>query len=73
MKRLNIDEYMKRRIDRWIKRANRNCFGDPKDTMYTGGTPLFNERTGERLDRYRYILDRHPELWYGIDRQRGAK
>jgi hypothetical protein len=39
-----------------------NEYGDPKDTMYAGGTPLFNEMTGETVDRYEYILKQHPEL-----------
>jgi hypothetical protein len=57
-----IDPETRTRIDRWIKQKGRNRFGDPPDTMYTGGTPLFDERTGKTRDRYEYILDRHPEL-----------
>jgi hypothetical protein len=29
--------------------------------MYAGGTPLFDERTGERKDRIAYVLERQPE------------
>ncbi len=57
-----IDEETRRRIDRWIRETGRNEFGDPPDTVYAGGTPLFDERTGRTLDRYEYILKRHPEL-----------
>lgn len=57
-----IDEETRRRIDEWIRTAGRNEFGDAPGTVYTGGTPLFNERTGQRLDRYEYILRKHPEL-----------
>jgi len=57
-----VDEATKRRIDRWIKENNRNPYGDPQGTMYLGGTPLFDERTGRTRDRYDYILDKHPEL-----------
>jgi hypothetical protein len=57
-----IDDETKRRIDRWIKEKSLNPYGDPKDTMYAGGTPLFNEATGQTMDRYEYILKRHPEL-----------
>jgi hypothetical protein len=60
-----IDPATKQRIDRWIKEKGRNEYGDPKDTMYMGGTPLFNEATGRRKDRYEYILERHPELRSG--------
>lgn len=51
----------KRKIDAWIVENNLNEYGDPKDTVYSGGTPLFNEMTGETIDRYQYILERHPD------------
>jgi hypothetical protein len=57
-----IDDTTKQRIDRWIKQKGLNSYGDPKDTVYAGGTPLFDERTGRTRDRYDYILERHPEL-----------
>lgn len=51
----------KQKIDAWIEKNNFNPYGDPKDTAYTGGTPLFNESTGESIDRYEYITSRHPD------------
>ncbi len=60
-----IDEATKARIDRWIKEKKLNRYGDPKETVYAGGTPLFDERTGRTRDRYEYILERHPELREG--------
>lgn len=57
-----IDDETKKRIDKWVRDNNRNEFGDKKDTVYMGGTPLFNEMTGQRKDRYEYILKNHPEL-----------
>ena len=57
-----MDEATKKRIDRWIKDNHRNPYGDSKDTMYAGGTPLFDERSGKTHDRYEYVLERHPEL-----------
>jgi hypothetical protein len=51
----------KRKIDLWIKENNLNEYGDPKETFYAGGTPLFNEMTGEKIDKYEYILKKHPE------------
>lgn len=57
-----IDEKLKVCIDRWIEENNLNKYGDSKDTMYIGGTPLFDETTGKTIDRYRYIIQRHPEL-----------
>lgn len=50
-------------IDAWLE-ANSdslNEFGDPKGTYYTGGTPLFDETTGEFEDKYLYIERRHPD------------
>ena len=60
-----IDSATRARIDRWIKEKGRNPYGDPPDTMYAGGTPLFDERTGTKKDRYEYILEKHPELRSG--------
>lgn len=57
-----IDDETKRRIDQWVRENGLNEFGDRPGTVYAGGTPLFNEMTGRQMDRYEYILKRHPEL-----------
>lgn len=57
-----MKETQHQRIDRWIATRGLNLYGDPPDTMYMGGSPLFDERTGILEDRYDYILKRHPEL-----------
>ncbi|MCC6728849.1 MAG: hypothetical protein IT208_05870 [Chthonomonadales bacterium] len=57
-----VDDTTRKRIDKWIADKGLNPYGDAKSTVYAGGTPLFDERTGKRRDRYEYILDRHPEL-----------
>lgn len=57
-----IDDETKQRVDRFIRERGLNDYGDSKDTVYAGGTPLFDEMTGRRLDRYQYILKNHPEL-----------
>ena len=31
------------------------------DLVYMGGTPLFDEMTGESIDKYEYILRRHSD------------
>lgn len=59
---MEVDDETMRRIDRWLRETGRNPYGDPKGTSYAGGTPLFDERTGARKDRYEYILEKHPEL-----------
>jgi hypothetical protein len=61
----SIDDATKQRIERWIKEKGRNPYGDPQGTVYAGGTPLFDERTGRTRDRYEYILEKHPELRSG--------
>jgi len=57
---LTIEE--KEKIDNWLEKNNLNRYGDSIDTMYAGGTPLFNEATGESIDRYDYILNNHLNL-----------
>ena len=56
-----ISDEEKLKIDSWIQANNLNIYGDAKDRMYAGGTPLFNEATGEKIDRYDYIVSRHPD------------
>jgi len=56
---ISVEE--KQLIEAWILENNLNQYGDPKDTVYIGGTPLFNEMTGESIDRYEYILRNHPD------------
>ncbi len=57
-----ISQGSKEKIDKWIEDNGLNKYGDQKNLMYAGGTPLFNEATGEITDRYEYILKNHPEL-----------
>lgn len=56
----NLSEVEKYNIEKWLKATNRNIYGDPADTIYAGGTPLFNEFTGKYTERCQYILDNHP-------------
>lgn len=56
---VSVDE--KKQIDQWIIQNNFNRYGDKKDTAYTGGTPLFNEMTGEYQNLYDYILSNYPD------------
>ena len=57
-----ISDTLKRKIDQWIEREGRNQYGDPKDTVYAGGNPLFDERSATMKDRYEYSRSKHPEL-----------
>ncbi|MBU2577437.1 hypothetical protein KKA69_01240 [Patescibacteria group bacterium] len=56
---ISVEE--KELIEAWILENNLNQYGDPKDTVYIGGTPLFNEMTGKSIDRYEYILRNYPD------------
>ena len=58
----SVPESVKNRIDQWIKANDLNEFGDPIDSVYIGGNPLFDESTGVSRDRYEYILSNNPEL-----------
>jgi hypothetical protein len=47
-------------VDKWLAARGLDPYGSPSGTMYAGGTPLFNERTGERVDRLAYVYKSHP-------------
>ncbi|RKH42257.1 hypothetical protein D7X55_21230 [Corallococcus sp. AB049A] len=47
-------------VDGWLKAHNLDRYGNSKGTMYAGGTPLFDERTGQSTDRLDYVLQRQP-------------
>jgi len=49
----------KQLIEVWIRENDLNRYGDIKDTMYIGGTPLFDETTSQSIDRYEYIFQGH--------------
>jgi len=49
----------KQQIEDWIKKNGLNKYGDPKDTVYARGTPLFSEESGQCIDRYDYVLINH--------------
>ena len=51
----------KQLIEAWIIENDLNRYGDIKDTVYAGGTPLFDERTGQSTDKYEYILQGHSD------------
>lgn len=50
----------KQQIEAWIIENNLNQYGDAKDAVYMGGTPLFDEKTGQSIDKYEYILRNYP-------------
>ncbi|HEX8823572.1 MAG TPA: hypothetical protein VF794_26860 [Archangium sp.] len=48
-------------VDRWLQERKMDRYGHPEGTMYAGGSPLFNEATGESKDRLEYVFGRNPE------------
>ena len=58
----NLSTEDKSKIDKWIDNNNLNVYGDSKFTFYAGGSPIFNEATGNEIDRYEYILVNHIDL-----------
>ncbi len=58
----NLTESQKEKIDSWLEENGYNRYGDAQNAIYKGGTPLFNEETGEAIDRYSYILKKFPDI-----------
>lgn len=50
------------KADKWLKEEELNQFGDALDTMYAGGSPIFDESTGKSINRYDYLTDKFPSL-----------
>jgi hypothetical protein len=49
------------KIEKWITDNGLNQYGDPSGTVYSGGNPLFNEKTSQTMDRFDYILLKHSD------------
>jgi hypothetical protein len=49
-------------VERFLEAHALDGFGQPRGTMYPGGTPLFDEATGHRTSRQEYLERRHPEV-----------
>ena len=56
-----ISQLEKDRIDHWIYKQDLNPYGESQETVYNSGTPLFNETTGQKMDRYLYIWQHHSD------------
>ena len=48
-------------VDRWLQEHKLDRYGHAEGTMFTGGSPLFNEATGETKDRLEYVFARQPD------------
>ena len=57
-----LTDAQKKAIDDYIASKDLNEFGEAKDTVYAGGTPLFDEATGTTSDKYDYAIDHNAEI-----------
>jgi hypothetical protein len=57
-----LTDDQKRKIDEWLDKNGYNRYGDSQNAVYDGGTPLVDEKTGETMERYAYILKKFPDI-----------
>jgi hypothetical protein len=48
-------------LDKWLKGKKLDRYGHDEGTMYAGGSPIFNEMTGESRERLDYVYERKPD------------
>jgi hypothetical protein len=48
-------------VERWLKGHTLDDYGNPRGTMYAGGTPTFDETTGRSVDRWTLVAKNRPE------------
>ena len=57
---LDLPEAEKSQIEAWLEKNGYNQYGDKPDTVYMGGTPLFDETTGKYTKLYDYLVQKYP-------------
>jgi hypothetical protein len=57
---LDLPEAEKSQIEAWLEKNGYNQYGDKPDTVYMGGTPLFDEATGTYMKLYDYLIKKYP-------------
>jgi len=48
-------------VEKWLAGHGLDDYGNPKDTMYAGGSPTFDEKTGKTVDRWVLVAKNRPE------------
>jgi hypothetical protein len=56
------DAALERCLRHLLEARGLNAYGDAKELMYTGGTPLFDESTGRATPWLDYMKQHHPEF-----------
>jgi len=47
--------------EKWLAGHGLDDYGNPKGTMYAGGNPTFDEKTGATIDRWVLVARNRPE------------
>lgn len=48
-------------VEKWLAGHGLDDVGNAKGTMYAGGTPTFDEKTGATVDRWTLVAKNRPE------------
>ncbi len=68
--KIDLAETARKQIDAWVQVAEGvNEFGDPIGTIYPGGSPLFDETTGESYDLYEYVAMQHADAPWRVEEE----
>ena len=59
--RIQLDAKQTECAEKWLKGHGLDDYGNPKGTMYAGGTPTFDETTGRSVDRWTLVAKHRPE------------
>ena len=57
-----VEAELQERIDAWLREHKLNRYGDPEGTEYPNWSPLLDVENKVLRERYRYVLDKLPEL-----------
>ncbi len=66
-----LSDEQKHRIDTYLRLNKLNQYGDPLGATYPAGDPMIDERTGQRMNRYDFVLARVKKP--GLDRDKLVK
>ncbi len=59
--RIQLDAKQTDCVELWLKGHGLDVYGNPRGTMYAGGTPTFDETTGKSVDRWTLVAKNRPE------------
>ena len=59
--RFQLDAKQTECVEQWLRGHGLDDYGNPKGTMYAGGTPTFDETTGHSVDRWTLVAKNRPE------------